>query len=465
MILAVMAVCVGITFVESAGPTHNKVVVCYIGTWAVYRPSRGSFSIDDVDPTLCTHLVYAFAGLDIMQNHIKSLDPWQDLPDDFGKDGFNRLTQLKRRNPHLKVTLAIGGWNEGSGNYSKLASEPGRRQVFVKQSLEFIQKYNFDGLDLDWEYPANRGGNPEDRENFALLVKELKEEYSKYGLILTSAIGAAKGTIDSAYDIPTLSKYLDFLHVMCYDYGGAWDRRVSANAPLTADGVLSIEYTVNYLMQLGAPAEKIVVGLPFYGRTFVSELDGMLGDAADSTGFKGPFTNENGFMGYNEICIALKNSSFEWITEWHEPSAEMVARYRDSASGKSHAITYDTQRSIANKVRYIHRTDLAGAMIWSIDTDDFKGDCSEDEDTYKDFGSYPGIQLSIPNPPRGRFPLLKTVNEAFNLAIEETKLEKLKKAQDEQDKENEISPPNDPNGSSMVLPSILLITTAAFYLN
>lgn len=195
-------------------------------------------------------------------------------------------------------------------------------------------------------------------------MQELKAEYSKYGLLLTSAIGAAKNTIDTAYDIPKLSKYLDFLHVMCYDYGGAWDRRVTPNAPLEADGVLSIEYTINYLMQLGAAPEKIVVGLPFYGRTFVSELDGGLGDAADSTGFKGPFTNENGFMGYNEICVARQNSSYEWTSDWHEPSAEMVAKYRDPASGKSHAITYDTQRSIANKVKYMVRHNLAGAMIW-----------------------------------------------------------------------------------------------------
>lgn len=107
-----------------------------------------------------------------------------------------------------------------------------------------------------------------------------------------------------------------------------------------------------------------MVGLPFYGRTFVSELEGFLGDAADSTGFKGPYTNENGFMGYNEICVALQNSTYDWSTEWHASSAEMVARYRDPGSGKSHALTYDTQRSIANKIRFIVRKELAGAMAW-----------------------------------------------------------------------------------------------------
>lgn len=211
---------------------------------------------------------------------------------------------------------------------------------------------------------ANRGGNPEDKENFVHLVRELKTEYQKHGLILTSAIGAAKNTIDTAYDIPELSKYLDFLHIMCYDYGGAWDKRVTANAPLKNDGVLSVEYTIEYLLQLGAPPSKLVVGLPFYGRTFISELEGRLGDSADSQGFKGPYTNENGFMGYNEICSSLQNSTLNWTTEWHDDSSEMVARYLDPVTNKGHAVTFDTTRSIANKMRFVTRKELGGAMSW-----------------------------------------------------------------------------------------------------
>jgi len=65
----------------------------------------------------------------------------------------------------------LGGWNEGSTNYSRLADDPERRHRFVKQSISFIRKYNFDGLDLDWEYPTQRGGHPKDKENFVLLVK------------------------------------------------------------------------------------------------------------------------------------------------------------------------------------------------------------------------------------------------------------------------------------------------------
>lgn len=72
-------------------------------------------------------------------------DPWQDLEDNGGKGGYKRLTDYKKSHRHLKVLLAIGGWNEGSHNYSELAGHPERRQRFVKQSSEFVRQHKFDG--------------------------------------------------------------------------------------------------------------------------------------------------------------------------------------------------------------------------------------------------------------------------------------------------------------------------------
>lgn len=405
---------------------HDRVVVCYISTWAVYRKGAASYSLDHFDPKLCTHAIYAFAGLDVEKNAIKSLDPWQDLKENYGKGGYEKLIGMRSANPHLKVLIAIGGWNEGSENYSNLAANAERRQVFVKNALEFVKQYNFDGLDLDWEYPTQRGGKPYDRENFVSLVKELSQQFKRNNLLLTSAIGAGKDTIDSAYDIKTLSKYLDFLHIMCYDYNGSWNRKIGPNAPLQSRDVLNVEYTIEHLLALGAPSNKIVLGLPFYGRTFVTNSkQAKIGDDSDDKGFAGPSTNENGFMGYNEVCEALKQKPTEWNVSWDPEASEAIATIMDG--DKTRVVIYDNCRSMANKVRFAIRQNLGGLMIWSVDTDDFNGQCDPEKDAFTDYGDRATIKLNIPPPVQDKYKLLKTVNDAIVVAI------------DELNQENEIS--------------------------
>ncbi|XP_058837611.1 probable chitinase 2 [Topomyia yanbarensis] len=420
---------------------HDRVVVCYISTWAVYRKGSASYSLDHFDPRLCTHAIYAFAGLDVDNNAMRSLDPWQDLKENYGKGGYEKLVGMRATNHHLKVLIAIGGWNEGSERYSELAANPERRQAFVKNALEFVKRYNFDGLDLDWEYPTQRGGKPYDRENFVALVKELSQQFKKSNLLLTSAIGAGKDTIDAAYDIKTLSKYLDFLHIMCYDYNGSWNRKIGPNAPLQSRDVLNVEYTIEHLMALGAPSSKIIMGLPFYGRTFVAPSKrAKIGDESDDKGFAGPSTNENGFMGYNEVCETLKDNPDSWSVSWDSTASEAVATMLDGNMTK--VVIYDSTRSMANKVRFAIRQNLGGLMIWSVDTDDFNGVCEPEKDTFADFGDREKIKLNIPPPVPDKYKLLRTVNDAILVAI------------DELNQENEISDlPDDVEGSTHKVPT------------
>lgn len=226
--------------------------------------------------------------------------------------------------------------------------------------------------------------------------------------------------IDEAYDIPQLSKYLDFLHIMCYDYGGAWDKRITANAPLQSSDMLNVEYTVDYLIKLGAPPEKIVLGLPLYGRTFITNNnDGNFDDPSNDYGFQGNFTRENGFMGYNEVCLLLSNPQSGWKRSWDAGTNEGVARWKNAATGETRVVVYDSTRSMANKVRFAVKRKLGGSMVWSVDTDDFHGDCDIDEDTYNDFKPAAGINLDFPKRYNANYPLLRTINEATVIALDE----------------------------------------------
>ncbi|XP_053621430.1 probable chitinase 2 [Plodia interpunctella] len=470
----------------SGGPRHGKAVVCYVATWAAYRKGAGQFEIKNLNPTLCTHLVYSFAGLDPNLNSIKSLDVWMDFQRNTG--AVNDIIALKDRYPHLKVTIAIGGWNEGSPKYSNMAASRETRKQFIDSVLAFLNKHKFDGLDLDWEYPAKRGGADKDRENYVLLVKELKEAFMEKGYILTAAFGAGKSTMDVSYDLPQLSHHLDLIHIMCYDYHGTWDGTVGANAPLrgvTDDDELNVEYTIKYMLDHGVKPHKMVLGLPIYGRTFVLKNPNITyiefgRTKVESAGFNGPYTGENGFMGYNEICMELKNNGSSWQRLWHEQTSTPYLRNGEKV------LSYDNGRSIAAKVKMAVDYNLGGFMVWSIDTDDFKGNCDGELDAYQDFyDRYKALShdpvlnealktlnlrdngllshtaytiadgklhLRIPGPMLSNYPLMQSINQAAILAMEEKKIidemEKIARG-------NEIAHKDEPDSANTVNAGLL----------
>lgn len=156
--------------------------------------------------------------------------------------------------------------------------------------------------------------------------------------------------------------------MQAYDYFGAWDKKIGFNAPLESQDDteieeirnLNVKFSIEYFIKLGAPKEKLMLGLPFYGRTFITKTKGDHGDESDETGFAGPYTREDGFNGYNEICKSL--ASAEWESEWNVRSSEALARAQ--YSNGTRVVTYDSPRSIANKVRYAIREGLGGVMVW-----------------------------------------------------------------------------------------------------
>lgn len=259
------------------------------------------------------------------------------MKDDGGLGGYSKLTGFK--SSRLKVSLAIGGANHSS-SFSYVSANQERRKKFIRNVIEYLKKHNFDGCDLDWEFPKT-----EDRANFSMLVKEMSAAFKEKGLLLTAAIGSGPDIIQQSYEIDVISKHLDYLHVMCYDYHGKWDKNIGPNAPLKTDDSLSVSATLDNLLQKGAPSNKIVMGLPFYG------TDMETGDR----------------INYNAINNAISSGS--WNQTLNKKSAQMHAK--NNNSGRE--IVYDDEQSIALKVKCGKELKLGGFMVWSLEMDIMKG--------------------------------------------------------------------------------------------
>ncbi|XP_076166262.1 chitotriosidase-1-like [Ptiloglossa arizonensis] len=361
----------------SNGGVAAKRIVCYFGSWAVYRPGLGAFQPNDIDPRLCTHLIYSFTGLNT-DGTIKILDPWADLANGGGKAGYDKFNALRQLNPAVKTMIAIGGWNEGSTKYSQVAANVALRAQFVQNVVQFLQKYNFDGFDVDWEYPNQRGGQLYDLDNYVALLRDLRQALDQHGYILSVAVAAAESSAALSYHIAQVAQYVHFINLMTYDFNGSWNNYVGFNAPLYASSrdigaaaKLNVDAAVRYWLSLGAPADKINLGIPSYGRSFtlVNPGDNGLGALCSGPGIAGPYTREAGCLGYNEICSNLGQGGWTVI--------------RDLQQGVPYAfkgnqwVGYDDPTSVREKANYINSLGLGGAMLWSIETDDFRGICGQ----------------------------------------------------------------------------------------
>ncbi|KAF7286452.1 chitinase 7 [Rhynchophorus ferrugineus] len=353
-------------------------VFCYVTSWSQKRPGAGKFTPEDINAALCTHIIYAFATLeDHKLTEGNEKDP----------EMYDRIIALREKNPDLKVLLAIGGWAFGSTPFKELTGNVFRMNQFVYDAIDFLREYKFNGLDVDWEYP--RGAD--DRVAYVSLLKELRVAFEGEAktsgqprLLLTAAVPASFEAIAAGYDVPEISKYLDFINVMTYDFHGQWERTVGHNSPLfplesatSYQKKLTVDYSAREWVKQGAPREKLMIGMPTYGRSFelvnVTQFD--IGAPATGGGKPGKYTTEAGFMSFYEICDFLHedNVTLVWDNEQQVPFA-----YRDNQW-----VGFDDERSLKTKMAWLREEGFGGIMIWSVDMDDFRGSCGS--------GKYPLI--------------------------------------------------------------------------
>nr|QDA39870.1 chitinase 2 [Phenacoccus solenopsis] len=328
---------------------------------------------EDIDPDLCTHIIFAFGWM--KKGRLSSFESNDETKD--GKIGlYDRIQNLKKANPKLKTLLAIGGWSFGTQKFKDMSATRYTRQTFIYSAVPYLRSRNFDGLDIDWEYPK---GN-DDKKNFVLLLKELREafeaeaqEVKKPRLLLTAAVPVGPDNIKGGYDVPAVASYLDFINVMAYDFHGKWERETGHNAPLYAPSSdsewrkqLSVDNAASLWARLGAPKDKLVIGMPTYGRTFTlsNPANFRVNSPASGGGKAGEYTKEGGFLAYYEICEILRNgATYIWDDEMKVPYAVAGDQW----------IGFDDERSIRNKMQWLKTNGYAGAMVWTVDMDDFTG--------------------------------------------------------------------------------------------
>lgn len=339
---------------EAVGAKSSYHVVGYVVGWKTIKPK-------EIPAEKLTHINYAFAHVDSL-GQIAPMEPRHQERDSLN---FLKLQSLKARNKDLKILVSIGGWTHSKGFSDAVLTEAGRKKL-TQSGIDYLIKHRLDGLDFDWEYPALQGDNnpvrPEDRENFVLMLKNFREALDSLGQIhsthyLTTIASGGFREYLKANDLAEAQKYLDFVNVMAYDFYTEGDSLTGHHANLFPSGAKgrSAETAIQEHLEFGVPAEKLVLGVPFYGRMW-----------------KGVLPKDNGLfqpgifkMGlpYVQVFALSKNSSYQRL--WDEKAQ---APYLYSANDSTW-ITYEDPESLKSKVGFIREKGLAGVMFWEMSED------------------------------------------------------------------------------------------------
>jgi chitinase len=394
LVLALTAVAVP-AHADRDDPRYKRVA--YFIQWGVYGRD---YHVKDMDTSgaaaKLTHVNYAF-GFVNAEGSCYSSDPWADwqrpVPAEQSVDGvadqpgqalngnLNQLRELKAKHPGLKALISLGGWT-GSKYFSDAVLTPESRARLAQSCIDLWMRGNlpglepgaaagvFDGIDLDWEWPGSSGadGNvirPEDKQNFTLFVEELRAQLRAYSAEaeLTAFLPAAAAKIDAGFDVRRVFRQLDFATIQGYDLRGSWETRTGHQGNLLTDRRdpnevrYSVDQTVRDYLSRGAPARKLVVGVPAYGQGWTGVTGGAKGLYQPATG-PAPGKWAAGVEDYKDLVT--------------KPGK----RYRDLLTGTvwlydgNEFWSYDDPAVLVQKAAYIRLKGLGGAMMWSIDQDD-----------------------------------------------------------------------------------------------
>ena len=311
----------------------SGIVVGYYASWL-----KSTLPAENIEFENLTHINHSFTWPD-SNGQIK-------MAGDFLYPQLNSLAHLN----NIKVSIAIGGWGNSNG-FSLMVADSFARAVFIDNIVNFLYTDNYDGIDLDWEFPNTIS----DRNNLTILIKELRKRFNSENpeWLITMAVTTSDWN-GQWYDYIQLIKYVDWFNAMCYDYHGSWSIHAGHNAPLyqpPGDYDGAVDVGMDYLHNTRKISKnQLTVGMPFYGKQFnASELYGS-------------FTGEVTDYYFSDVIPKINNG---WTYYWDDVSKVPYLLNNDLNS----FITFDDTVSIGYKCEWIKDQDFYGGMIWALGQD------------------------------------------------------------------------------------------------
>ena len=308
-----------------------KVVFGYYAYWT--RPKLDHAAIDF---RRLTHIAHAFVWPDASGNLV--------VPPRFL---YPELVAAARA-AGVRTVLSLGGWGNCAG-FPAMAASAETRSRFIGRVLDFCEANGYDGVDVDWEFASNEA----EGADLTLFVEALSAALrSRTPPLLLTMAAPARNFHGRWIGFERLIDDLDYIGFMTYGYHGAWSGHSGHNAPLYAaagDACGSVDETFAYARARGVPPGKILLGLPFFGKTF------------DCGGWGLPFTT-SASLAYADV-MALPAAA--WDRHWDDGARVPYMRRNDGSA----VVSFDDARSLALKCRYVRDRSAAGVMIWELGGD------------------------------------------------------------------------------------------------
>jgi chitinase len=332
-------------------PNHvgNRLVADYDSGSKFLAPPF-TYTAAQIPYSKITHIIHSGVGFDADGN--------LQVPDQF-------IEPELIPNAHAagtKVVLLIGG------DVTGLEANPSAVHSLVENLREFVTKYDYDGLDLDWEYPATT----EDAAFLLTLEKAFRSDFPTPRYLLS--IDAAPWD-PSIYDAAHLKNVIDWFNIMTYDCAGPWTAHAQLNSPIFWDPADPAPYECEpggsdqqsgdiYLAVV--PASQLNQGTPFYGYEYtnVNEIFGLCPNSATTA--DGECDNTVLTLNYGPN-IKWRINKHGWVS--HRDPVALVP-YLLRKDGSPGFITYDDPLSTYTRVIYSDWVQgLGGTFMWSLDAD------------------------------------------------------------------------------------------------